>query len=292
MKGAIALLMALALSGCAGGANQSLGPVPALNFSTMTLDTVPLEPWEARGVIRLSWSGDLFGVYAKGEDGMPTMAVRQGDVIYTTDQGMGWTKWQLATFVQDGRGFRYEAWDLRGLLAEATLTRQSGQEFVANSQFVARGTTYPTTLTVQHDGPLIQAATIATGADAESPYTLRPTAEAFPFSLRVPAKSVEQKSLNALHTTAGERHALLLSWVDDYVDSFGSVPSTLTPDSLALQRLNKPWPVSPFDRTPMAAVPASGHFAWTVCSANDAQYAGYGLDGELLGKSYGRGCSP
>lgn len=288
----LSLVLLASLAGCSGAPGPAAQPVPQLTFGAMSLQTVPLEPWEARGVIQLQWTAQEFAVWTQGEGGMPQRAVRVGDDLYTSDLGMGWTLWDLDAYVAaEGRGFRYLAWDVRGLLADATVTRVGDGVVEADSSFTARGARHAVALSIEHEAGAVRSVVITTPADLESPYTLTATAAPLPFSGKPPANAVDEGRVGALQDAASGNHARIVAWIDEYVTTLGRVPTSVNADALALQRLEEPWPTNPFDGRAVEAQAASGHFAWNVCTAQDAQYRGFGLDGEILGKSYGRGCS-
>lgn len=287
----VLLLLIASLAGCSGDEAPTSQPLPALTFGSMTLATVPLEPWESRGILQVQWTAEHFAVWTKGEGGMPQMAVRAGDVLYTSDTGMGWVRWDIDAYVTaQGRGFRYLAWDVRSLLADATVTAADTEVVEAQSHFDARGDSHDARLLIRHEDGAVRSVVVTTPADPESPYTLTSTQAPLPFAGVPPAKSVDSVDIAELQGRASDNHAQIITWIDEYVATLGRTPSNVNADGLALQRLEEPWPVNPFDNRPLEARTASGHFAWKVCTPQDAQYTGYGLDGEILGKAYGRGC--
>lgn len=294
MRGSAAMALVLLVVGVAGCSEEAPPPkvAPALSFGTMTLETVPLEPWEARGVMQLQWTGQDFAVWTQGEGGMPQRAVRVGDTLYVSDTGMGWTAWDLQDYAAaEGRGFRYLAWDVVRLLQDATVTAVEDGLVEAAARFEARGQGHETGLVIHHEAGVVRSVVITTTADLESPYTLTSTTMPLPFAAVRPAGAVSQADVVALQDESSYNHAKIIGWIDEYVATLGRTPTDVDADGLALQRLEESWPVNPFDDRPVEAKQASGHFAWRVCTPQDAQYTGYGLDGEILGKSYGRGCA-
>lgn len=261
----------------------------------MSLETVPLEPFEARGILAVQWNGDLFAVSTQREGGMPAMAVRDGATLYTSQTGLGWTTWDLARYTQEqGRGFRYLAWDVRQLLEDATLVRQSAGSFEAESSYVVRGEVVPAVLTVTHDGSRVQQIVVATPADAESPYTLRPQGQGLGFPVAVPGQALPADEVMSKDGAARDSHARILGWIDQYRQfpaNLNRLPDQPSADSLALQRGNTPWPTSPYDGLAMGNQLKSGHFVWTKCSDTDATYQGLGWDTAPLSRTFGRGCT-
>ncbi|MEA3166529.1 MAG: hypothetical protein QOJ26_1401 [Thermoplasmata archaeon] len=287
------LLAALLLAGCAAGPAEA-PPAPDVEFGAMSLETVPLEPFEARGVIRVAWAGDLFAVHTKGEGGMPAMAVRQGSVLYTTETGMGWTSQDVTAFASSSvRGFRYLAWDVPALLEEGRVTSVSEGRFEAESDFNDRNGPQTAGIVVLHDGHTVTEARVTTAADPESPYTLRPAA-GFPFPVAVPSPSRPVAEVLRMDATARDVHAGVLKLVADYSRNHaGSLPDRLDPDALRVEMLasGASWPEGAYDGQPLHEASASGQFHWVHCALNDGVYEGYGWDGAAVRYAFGRGCA-
>lgn len=285
------LLLVPLLAGCSEQAADTTSRAAGLDWVAMDVATVPLEPWEARGQLRIQWTDDGFAFSAIGEGGMPSRAIRVGDLLYVTGSGMGWTRWSFDDYVAaNGRGFRYVAMDVPALL-EGQPTEPRAGGFTVETSFEAGSRTYPVTVEVDHDGPTIREVRVTTPADPESPYTLRPAQAPLPFPAAAPKAWMAPGDVAALEAEAVDTHAVLLGWIDAYVERFGRVPAEVTAQSLAVQRLNQPWPASPFDGEPMQDVAKSGHFDWKVCDAQNAKYSGFGFDGQMIGKAYGGSCN-
>ncbi len=289
-RGALPIVLCVLLGGCSDAGGGASTRVPELDWQPMALVTVPLEPWEARGTIQVAWSGDLMGVYTRGEGGMPAMAIRDGDALYTSQTGMGWTSWDLASYVeQQGRGFRYLAWDAPALLSDGRVSATPGQVH-AGSSFQMHGKDIEAVVAVNHSGTQVTQVVIDTPADPESPFTLTPLLKPFPFDVAIPL-SKTPADIEHLNAQARDGHTSILAWIKDYRAKFGSLPQDVSAQGLALQRLNEPWPTNPYDSQPMRNEQASGHFAWNWCSAQDASFHGYGWDGAPLNEDFGLACS-
>ncbi len=284
----------LLLAGCSQGPSESL-QAPAVEFGTMALETVPLEPFEARGILRLSWSDDLFAVHTKGEGGMPAMAVKQGHVLYTSETGMGWTQRDAVAYSESSvRGFRYLAWDVPALLeaGHVTLVTQGG--FDAESTFPGRGGAQAASIHVVHSGREVAEVTVTTPADPESPYTLRPTTDTFPFPVAVPASFRTADEVFRMDATASTGHAQVLDLVAAYSRNHaGGLPDRLDADSLRLELLasGASWPTGAYDGQPLHESATSGQFHWVHCALSDGFYEGYGWDGASVRYAFGRGCA-
>jgi len=289
---ALLLLLAAGLSGCAhGGAGGRGGAVPALDFVPMSLETVPLEPAEGRGVIALAWDAGRMAVATHNEGGMPAQAVRDGATLYTTQAGMGWTRWDLDAYtVSSPRGFRYIVWDLPALLAHATVTSASPTRFTATAPVTVSGRASEVAIAVNHTGPAIADAQLRTPLDPESPFTLRPLGHALPFAAAVPSPARPADEVARLDGAARDGQARILGWIQSYKDQTGRLPQDVSADGLVVQRLGQPWPSDPYDGKPMANQVASGHFQWLRCSDADASFHGFGWDGAPLNQDYGTGC--
>ncbi|HSG47298.1 MAG TPA: hypothetical protein VLA43_05695, partial [Longimicrobiales bacterium] len=270
----------------------SAATAPELAWPTMDLETTALEPWEARGTIRITWQDDLMAAYVQNEDAMPTYYLRDGDQYYTSQTLMGWTLHDRTSLeASSPRAYRYLTWDLPALATDASPdATDDGLALQAPTTF--RGRTETTTLRVQHDGTTVTGATVETPFDPESPYTLHPATDALPFSARAPAGALPSATVEDKDEDARQGHARIIGWLDAYArQNAGRVPDQVTPQALAVQRLTQAWPTNPYAGTPMTNDHASGHFTWTRCSDTDAVYMGYGWDGSPIGASYGNGCA-
>lgn len=283
------------LSGCLSHGSASAGPVPALEFPVMSVTTVPLEPLEGRGVLVVAWQDGRMGVSTLHEGGMPPQAVVAGPTLYESQAGMAWTSWSRATYAQStARGFRYLAWDAPTLLAQAHVTTATATWFHATSSYTVGDRVQPVTLDVNHTGATVVDIRIATPQDPESPYTLRPAGAAFPFPMAVPAVFRPAPEVTELDGKARDGHGVLLGLVAAYgKDHGGTLPDTLTPDSLRVEMVSSgaQWPTDPYDDQPLHERVASGHFHWVHCSLGDGLYEGYGWDGPTVRFAFGRGCS-
>lgn len=290
---ALLLCVVPALAGCAG---DSPGPgsaaVPELHFPPMDLATVPLEPFEARGIMRVAWEGGLMGVQTQREAGMPRFAIRQGDTLFTTQAQMGWTQWALADHVAAHlRGYRYLAWNVPDLLARATEVSDSGGHLEARSTFRVGARTATATLVVEHEGGEVRRAVVTTPEDPESPYTFTPAPAGLDVPLRVPERARPVAEVQELDARAREGHVAILGWIQKHKDQLGRLPQDVSDQGLAVQHVGAPWPASPYDGAPMRSQVASGHFEWRYCSDRDASFSGFGWDGAPLNQSFGRGCA-
>jgi hypothetical protein len=278
------------LAGCSGPSGGS-APLPTLTFPAMDVETVPLEPWEARGQIAVAWDMGVMAVSSVGEGGMPAMAVVDGQLLYTSDFGMGWTKRDLRAYVDEaGRGVRYLAWDLPSLLELAGEGTVEPGRVEAAATLAAGGTDHPATIEVHHTGGLVTLATVTTDADPESPFTFRPRATPFPFPVDRPALSLAPDEVLDGDAAARDGHVRLLSWIKAYQQQTGRLPAEATPDSLVLQRLGEEWPENPYSGEPMRDRQSSGDFSWTTCGERDGVFYGFGWDGAPLGETFGAGC--
>lgn len=281
----------LALAGCTEGDGRGAS-LPVLDFVPMSIETVPLEPFEARGILAVAWEEGRMAVSTEREGGMPAQAVRDGDLLYTTQAGMGWTRWGLDTYAAaTGRGFRYAAWDAPALLAEAEVVSSSEGRFTAASSYAVGGTTTAVRIDVNHTGTAIVDLRIHTEQDPESPYTLRPLGHPLPFAPKVPAVWQPPEEVQRLDAQARVGHAKILGWVQQHRDQTGRLPQDVTAESLLVQRLGQAWPTNPYTSRPMVDAVASGDFDWSRCSDADGSFHGFGWDGAPLNQDFGVGCS-
>jgi hypothetical protein len=261
----------------------------------MSVTTVPLEPLEGRGVLVVAWQDGRMGVSTLHEGGMPPQAVVAGTTLYESQTGMAWTSWSLASYAQSTpRGFRYFAWDAPTLLAQARVTSSTATWFHATTSYTIGDRVQPVTLDVNHTGVTVVDIRIATPQDPESPYTLRPTRAAFPFPVALPAVSRPAAEVAALDGKARDGHGVILGLVAAYgKDHGGTLPDTLTPDSLRVEIVSSgaQWPTGPYDGQALHEAVASGHFHWVHCTLADGLYEGYGWDGAAVRFAFGRGCS-
>ncbi|MCA1819708.1 MAG: hypothetical protein LC620_06645 [Halobacteriales archaeon] len=289
---AVVLCAVPALAGCASQSGPGPAAVPALHFPPMDLATIPLEPFEARGILRVAWEGGLMGVQTQREGGMPRFAVRQGDTLFTTQAQMGWTQWPLPEYAASQlRGFRYLAWDVPQLLAHATRVSDSGGLLQASATYQVGERAVEATVEVEHDGAEVRKAVVTTPEDPESPYTLTPAPAGLEFPLQVPAPVRTAAEVQDLDAKAREGHVAILRWIETYRQQLGRLPQDVSDQGLAVQHVGSPWPASPYDGAPMRSHVASGHFQWRYCSAQDASFSGFGWDGAPLNQGFGRGCA-
>lgn len=290
---AVTLLLATMLAGCAqgGGSGHASAVAPQLDFAPMSLQTVPLEPAEGRGVLTLAWDAGRMAVSAHNEGGMPPQAVRDGATLYTTQAGMGWTRWDAQAYADSSpRGFRYLVWDVPALLHGASVKVESATRFTATASVTVQGRASAVDVAVNHTGPAIVDVQVRTALDPESPYTLRPLGHALPFAAAPPAVSRPSDEVARLDAAARDGHAHILGWITSYRDQTGRLPQDVSADGLVVQRLGQPWPTDPYDGQPMANKVASGDFQWLRCSDADGSFHGFGWDGAPLNQDFGKGC--
>lgn len=271
------ILLAIVLVGCISNAPPE-PERPELEFVGFQIETTPFEPFEQAGDNHVGYAGELVGFYASNEDAMPRYAIIAPGGIYTSDFLMGWTEYADIKNVEALRSWRYDAWDIRGLVERGTYDGEAFQ-----GKITVRGTTSDYVVTVD---PWI----IDGDFEPEIPYTLTPEPVTLPFPLRVPNAMTlnEQSQPNEL---SRDNHVQIIQWLQAYAEqNAGGVPDEVTPSALTLQRLGSPWPINPFDGQGLANREESGHFTWKKCSAGDAIYLGYAWDGSPIGESFGSGC--
>ncbi|HUR61080.1 MAG TPA: hypothetical protein VM286_01780 [Candidatus Thermoplasmatota archaeon] len=289
---ALGILLGALLGGCAG-AGPPGGGVPNLSFPPMALATVPLEPLEGRGTLELGWQDGLFAVRARNEGGMPAMAIRDGDRLFLSQTGMGWSAWDLADYVaRSPRGFRYLAWDVPALLAMSEPTGGAGR-LEARTSLVVEGSSHAVALEVEHAGGEARKVVIRSDLDPEAPFTLTPLGHAFPFPVATPTALRPIADVVELDGKARESHVALLQLVNAYAKNHaGTLPQDLDRQTLQVELATSgaTWPQNPYDGAPLAPRDESGHFQWVRCSLTDGHYIGNGWDGPLLDYPFGKGC--
>jgi hypothetical protein len=305
------MVLALSFAGCAGptsgSGNTSASPArtaaAALVWPSMNVALTPTEQ-EPPGTIQLTWSGADFAASAEHEKGLSREMVVRDGIAYTTDAGMGWTRYDLARDLAARQANPvWVLWDLRQLLASPSLTISqtstgSASNFTATGTFPLAGTNYGIDLRVRAEAGVVTSARLASSQVAESPFTFTRASAAFPFSIEVPQVALDAAAVRSGNLAANAGHYQLIRLIQNYTkDHGGQLPDKIAadptdPQSVYLEHAasGAAWPDDAFGGGPMHDEKSSGNFSWTRCSPTDGQYQGWGWDGALRVQYFGNGC--
>lgn len=221
---------------------------------------------------------------AEDVPGLPPHAVLDGDGLATSVQGEAWTHWPLQAYqAANPQAERWRLWDVRGLARNATLAPGETTIPLDLDGLPGRESTLTVTVEAWH----VASARLDTPLDPQAPLEFTATAANLPMRA--------QPILDPPAIATGDAAALtgqqtLLGWLQQYHDLLGSVPSEVTPQSLAVQSLGQSWPESPYDHDPMRDGGPSGHFTWRTCGSQDATFLGHAWDGTTVVRDFGKGC--
>lgn len=282
----LAVLAAAALSGCAS-APAPAAEEGALEWPTMAVRVTAPGPAEQDGRLHVAWRDGRFGLLTPGSGGLPTHAIVAGDALLTSQEGTAWTRWPMADYqAAHPLALRLTLWNLPRLLDAAGVTLPLGHTSVDLDVDGLGGA--ESHLDVEVAGSHVASARLQTPLDPGSPFTFtqeEPRAVPLGGEPALEPPAVLQGDARAL-----QGHQAILSWARQYREQLGSVPDQLTPQTLALQSLGRPWPTSPYDDTPMRGGGPMGHFLWQKCGADAAEFTGKGWDGATIQQTFGAGC--
>jgi hypothetical protein len=292
----ILLAAILFLGGCTspteGGENQQ--EVFDLDFANMVATLTPGEPGESPGKVFTARAGDLFAVDPNGTAEFPGRAVRSGTDIYTTYNGIGWTKYGLGETQFRTGTVQMLAWDLRYLVEHESFRRNGtatsrSNEISGAGHFDAAGGRIDYTLTIETSGRDILTARVAASGALESPYTFAP-GPALGWAIEIPPKSMGPEAISKGDTVTAERHAFIVQLINDHARNHaGLLPERITGEDLRVELLasGKSWPANHYTSTPMANQTSSGNLKWLRCEPTVGYYAAYGWDAVLFDSSWG-----
>lgn len=294
------LVAILVLPGCSDPHTKALASLGPLHFDApMEVATTQHEKETRAAAILVAWGGDSsFGILGAGETDLAAKTVVVGGQAYTTETGYGWLQQSRDQAVSTSSlSSRLVLWDLRLLLQDPgvtlTVTGSGAEKTVHGVGHVAASGVDVTLDATVRDGAVVHAV-IASPQGRESPFTFTPSRAAFPFPLEKPSPVRSVEEVAAGDATSKASHRTLIGWIQAYGRTRnGAMPDDVTPETLRVEVLASggQWPQGAYDGKPLANQAASGHFLWTKCGANDAQYTGYGWHGRLVVQGFGRGCA-
>lgn len=290
------LLSTITLTGCTSPTSDQTRPAERLDleFADMIVTLTPGEPGEAPGRMFTGRAGDLFAADPNGTAEFPGRAVKSGTVIYTTYNGIGWTKYGF-----DAAAFRTStvqllAWDLKYLTEHAgfrgnVTTTLVGHTWAGEGHFDAGGSRMDYSVTIEAAGTNIVSARVEASGALESPYTFAP-GPALPWAIEVPSKSLDPETIAKGDTVSADAHAFIVQLINDYTRGHaGLVPERISAEDLRVELLasGKSWPANHYTSAPIANQTSSGNLRWLRCEPTVGYYAAYGWDATLFDSSWG-----
>lgn len=301
----LAVLVAAPLAGCTQptpepGSTSRPDGLPAIDWSQpLAVATVPTDPGERTGQLRVAWNAQAFAVWNERETDLDHSTLVLGDGVFTSNARMGWTQRPLEAARSGELSNRLVLWDLRGLLAEPGLDREAtangtGTDIVVRGRIDPSGLALTVEAQLHVEGGRVVRAVVRSPQGREAPYTFTPAPEAFPFDLVRPSHVLPQEAVAQGNGRAQPAHVQIIQLVQAYSRNHaGTMPDRIDAQTLRVEvaQSGKAWPVDVFDDTPVSQREESGHVHWTRCGLAGADYIGYGWDGALITQAFNGGCS-
>ncbi|MES2154678.1 MAG: hypothetical protein V4510_06030 [bacterium] len=295
----MAVVLAALVAGCAGAPSAKAGDdaraaLAAVHFPSMLVKVTPDEPFETVTESTIAWGDGAFGVLsADPHSGLYRMNVYSDGKSYGSNLGMGWVSAEYPGQLDgSAHGSPFLAlWNLRDVAndpAMAVTMADGGQNFTVVGVLARGGVSFVLHIDLGvQSGTAVWARMVAQGT-RESPFTFHAGGE-LGFPLTVPANAMDIQGVVAGETVAKNGHKIIMDLIKDYTDRRGSVPDSVDPQTLQLERIaaNKEWPANPFKGGDMQNARQAGDFVWTKCSDKLGSYVGLGWDGSVSSRNYG-----
>jgi len=291
---------AVVMAGCAGstqpgsgGGSDARAALMAVRFDPLRVHVTPDELNEHPGDSGIAWSEEAFGILAgDSHSGLFRMTVLAGGLVYGSNFGIGWVSTPYPPSKGNPASPLVALWDLRTLAADPDLhvAASNGGANYTLVGFIERGGQH---LAVDlqlgvRDGAIVWGRMVSQGT-RESPFIFH-SGGPLPFLLQVPSPSADSDVVAGKQDAATTAHRALVNLIQDYVSHHaGSVPKTVTPDTLAVELVasGQKWPTNPYSGNDLKDAQASGDFTWAWCSDTVAAYSGHAWDGPVMYKPFG-----